>query len=109
MRLLLAVAILYSLSALTLAIIGLHEDYQPSDAGVVFGNKVEPSGEPSPSLASRLDKTIKLYRLGYFPAVIVSGGMGKEGWDEAQVMADYLANQGIPRSAILVDHAGNNT
>ena len=36
-------------------------------------------------------------------AVIVSGGFGKEGWDEAQVMADYLAARGVPQSAIMID------
>jgi uncharacterized SAM-binding protein YcdF (DUF218 family) len=76
---------------------------------VVFGNKVEPSGEPSPSLASRLDKTVLLYQRGLFPRVIVSGGLGKEGWDEAQVMADYLSTHGIPRQSILMDNQGNNT
>ena len=34
--------------------------------GVVFGNKVEPWGEPSPSLASRLDKALALYQAGMF-------------------------------------------
>jgi vancomycin permeability regulator SanA len=109
MRLFLAAAAVYLLAAIVLTLFGLHEDARPADVGVVFGNKVEPSGEPSPSLASRLDKAVDLYQRGLFPAVIVSGGMGKEGWDEAQVMADYLAERGVPRSAILLDHEGNNT
>lgn len=109
MRLILAAVALYSLAALVLALFGLNEDPRPADVGVVFGNKVEPWGEPSPSLASRLDKAVVLYHQGFFPTVIVSGGLGKEGWDEAQVMADYLAERGIPRSAILIDHEGNNT
>jgi vancomycin permeability regulator SanA len=102
-------AALYFLAALALALFGLREDAKVADVGVVFGNKVEPWGEPSPSLAARLDKAIVLYQRGLFPKVIVSGGMGKEGWDEAQVMADYLAGRGIPRAAILIDHEGNNT
>ncbi len=108
-RILLTGAGLFLLAALILMLAGLREDARPADVGVVFGNKVEPWGEPSPSLASRLDKTVNLYRRGFFPSVIVSGGLGKEGWDEAQVMADYLAARGVPRSAILIDHQGNNT
>jgi uncharacterized SAM-binding protein YcdF (DUF218 family) len=109
LRLLLVSTGLYLLAALVLALFGLQEDACPADVGVVFGNKVEPWGEPSFSLASRLDKAVNLYERGFFPALIVSGGLGKEGWDEAQVMADYLAARGIPRPAILIDHEGNNT
>lgn len=100
---------LYLLAALALALLGLYEDASPADVGVVFGNKVERSGRPSLSLASRLDQALDLYKRGFFPAVIVSGGVGKEGWDEAQVMADYLAARGVPRSAIILDSQGSNT
>lgn len=108
-RFILACAALFLLAALALTIFGLQEDVQQADVGVVFGNKVERSGVPSLSLASRLDKTLALYQRGAFTRVIVSGGVGKEGWDEAQVMADYLVERGIPREAILVDSQGNNT
>lgn len=108
-RLALAFVCLYLLAAAILAVSGLREDARPADAGVVFGNKVELSGEPSPSLASRLDKAVDLYQRGLFPKVIVSGGLGKEGWDEAQVMAAYLIARGIPESAMLIDSQGNNT
>ncbi len=109
LRLFAAIVALYLIAAAALALAGLQQDARPADVGVVFGNKVEPWGEPSPSLASRLDKAVDLYRRGYFPQVIVSGGFGKEGWDEAQVMANYLAARGVPRPAILIDHEGNNT
>jgi uncharacterized SAM-binding protein YcdF (DUF218 family) len=108
-RLLLAGIGLYFFAALLLMLAGLKETLAPADVGVVFGNKVEPWGEPSPSLASRLDKALTLYQQGYYPRLIVSGGLGKEGWDEAQVMADYLVARGVPREAILVDSQGNNT
>lgn len=102
-------AALYLLAAAALTWAGLRQDAQPADVGVVFGNKVQPWGQPSASLASRLDKAAKLYHQGLFPRVIVSGGLGKEGWDEALVMADYLVERGVPREAILVDQQGNNT
>jgi uncharacterized SAM-binding protein YcdF (DUF218 family) len=108
-RLILIFAGLYLLAAVLLGAAGMAEDQTHADALVVFGNKVEPSGEPSPSLASRLDEAVGLYQQGRAPWVIVSGGLGKEGWNEASVMADYLAGRGIPRSAILVDGEGNNT
>jgi uncharacterized SAM-binding protein YcdF (DUF218 family) len=109
LRAALGVAALYLLAALALALAGLPESSERFDAAVVFGNKVDPSGQPSASLASRLDKALLLYRRGQFSEVLVSGGVGREGWDEAQVMAGYLAARGIPREAILLDNQGNNT
>jgi len=108
-RLILVGIALYLSAALVLSLVGLREDAQQADVGVVFGNKVDRSGVPSLSLAARLDKALALYRQGVFPKLIVSGGVGKEGWDEAQVMADYLIARGVPRDAILVDSQGNNT
>ena len=109
LRLFLVTAALYLIAAVALALSGLQQDARQADVGVVFGNKVEPWGEPSPSLAARLDKAVELYAHGTFPAVIVSGGFGKEGWDEAQVMAEYLTARGVPQSAIFIDRQGNNT
>ncbi|MFX7825239.1 YdcF family protein, partial [Acinetobacter baumannii] len=67
-------------------------------------------GTPSDRLRARLDKAAELYRQGMFPCIIVSGGTGKEGFSEAQVMAAYLSEvQTVPRSAILLDEQGNTT
>jgi len=65
------------LATLVLTFAGLQEDVRSTNVGVVFGNKVEPSGVSSPNLASRQEKTVQLYRRGLFPKVIVSGGLGK--------------------------------
>ena len=43
------------------------------------------------------------------PLIIVSGATGKEGHDEAVVMAAYLAAQGVPPAAVLTDSAGVDT
>lgn len=89
---------------------GLHDDTQVSDVGVVPGSQVMPDGRPSDRLRARLDKAVELYRQGMFKHVIVSGGTGKEGFSEAQVMADYLASQQqVPREAIILDEHGDTT
>lgn len=41
--------------------------------------------------------------------IITSGGLGKEGHYEAEVMAAYLQENGIPKNRILIDNEGNNT
>lgn len=89
---------------------GLKDDTQASDVGIVLGSQVLPPGKPSRRLQARLDKTIELYKGGVYKHVIVSGGIGKEGFSEARVMADYLVDFGaIPREAILLDEMGNTT
>lgn len=81
----------------------------PSDVAIVLGNKVELDGKPSKRLQSRLDKAVELYNEKYFDHIIVSGGIGKEGFDEAKVMKDYLVKAGIQHYAIIEDNNGVNT
>ncbi len=88
---------------------GLADELEASDLAVVFGNKVNEDGTPSPRLKARLDRAHELYRARTVPLLLVSGGLGREGFDEAKVMADYLAGRGMPREHILVDSAGNNS
>ena len=88
---------------------GLVDRLGTADIGLVLGSKVGSDGTPSPRLRARLDRTVELYRLGYFPAVITSGGIGKEGYDEASVMRDYLVSNGIPGDRVIVDSRGTTT
>jgi hypothetical protein len=88
---------------------GVSDDVQTSDVGIVLGSKVNPDGVPSARLAARLDKALRLYRQGLLRSVIVSGGVGKEGFDEAAVMQRWLVARGVPAGAILVDRHGDNT
>lgn len=88
---------------------GLNDELEVSDAAVVLGNKVELNGKPSKRLQGRLDKAAELYEKNCFEYVIVSGGTGKEGFDEAVVMKEYLAEKGIPDDKILLDSNGYNS
>ncbi|MFF2483473.1 YdcF family protein [Paenibacillus sp. NPDC058071] len=88
---------------------GLKDELKPVDAAVVLGNKVELNGQPSERLKARLDKSVELYDGGYYTFIIVSGGIGKEGFDEAAVMKSYLINKGIPEDKIIEDNNGYNS
>jgi vancomycin permeability regulator SanA len=88
---------------------GTRDRIAPADLALVLGSKVNPDGTPSPRLQSRLDKAVELHGKGVFSRILVSGGIGKEGYDEAAVMADYLVRKGVPRGSILEDNAGNTT
>ena len=97
------------IGTLVLAVAGLCDDIDKADACLVLGSKVEPDGAPSARLRARLDRTFELYRAGYFPTIIASGGIGKEGYDEAVVMRDYLVAHGVPQEHVIVDSGGVTT
>ncbi|EDY18076.1 protein of unknown function DUF218 [Chthoniobacter flavus Ellin428] len=97
------------LGTIVLVIAGLRDDLGHADVGLVLGSKVETNGTPSTRLRARLDRTLECYRAGYFPEIIVSGGIGKEGYDEAIVMRDYLVAHGLPGEHILLDNKGVTT
>jgi uncharacterized SAM-binding protein YcdF (DUF218 family) len=85
-------------------------DYRAEvDAVVIFGAQVHPSGVLSGTLASRVDKGIELYEQGYTPLLIMSGGTGIEGVNEAEAMRRYAIERGVPAEAILLDREGNNS
>lgn len=88
---------------------GLTDEVGTADVAVVLGNRIEKDGTPSDRLKGRLDKAVDLYNKGWYSHIIVSGGMGKEGYDEAVVMRQYLVDRGIPAENILIDSAGINT
>jgi len=88
---------------------GLTEEDCAADVAVVLGNQVHPDGTPSDRLKARLDRAAELYELGCFASIILSGGIGKEGVDEAVAMRDYLLRYGIAEDALIVDSEGANT
>lgn len=95
--------------AFAVTLLGFRETLFAADAAVVPGNQVFPDGVPSRRLAARLDRAVALYRQGSCPVIIVSGGIGREGIDEARAMASYLFRHGIPEHAVVIDSSGVNT
>ena len=89
---------------------GLHDDIPAkADCGLILGNKVKENGKLSLRLLSRCERGLALYNNGVVPRLIVSGGLGKEGFFEGDKMRDFLTKNGVPDSCIIVDNAGNNT
>jgi vancomycin permeability regulator SanA len=105
----LALVLAFTLAATLIVADGLTDDIHSADVAIVPGNTVEKDGHPSERLRARLDQTIALYRQGLFPEVIVSGGVGSEGFDEAEVMKRYLVENGVPDGRIHVDGGGATT
>jgi len=88
---------------------GLLSRAQPSDVCVVLGNAVLADGTPSKRLRARLEKARDVYTRGHCRIIVVSGGVGKEGHDEAEVMKHYLVSHGVSSGQIIVDSRGVNT
>ena len=85
-------------------------DYRrPADVAVVFGARVYASGQPSPLLADRIQTGVALYRSGLVPLLVMSGGDGSDGFNEARVMRDVAVADGVDPAAIVVDPMGNTT
>ncbi len=97
------------ISAVVIVWDGLTDELGRADVAVVFGNRVEVDGTPSTRLQARLDRSIALYRAGWCRYILVSGGLGREGHNEAVVMQHYLQDHGIPIEHIFVDREGTNT
>jgi vancomycin permeability regulator SanA len=85
-------------------------DYtRTADVAVVLGAKVYPDGTPSLSLSDRLDTGIELYRHGHVRYLLMTGGTGVEGCNEALAMRDFAIGAGVAEEDILIDTEGVNT
>lgn len=97
------------IAAMAISWDGLHDQVVNADLAIVLGNEVYADGSPSPRLQGRLDAALSLYMSGYCKTIMVSGGFGKNGVDEAEVMKNYLINHGVPEAHIYTDNKGVNT
>ena len=72
---------------------------------LLFGDKVPPL------LAQRLDKGLAIYeRFNRKPVIIVSGGQGDDEWiSEAEAMAGYLIDKGVPADSIFLENKSRTT
>ena len=81
----------------------------PSDALVVLGARVDPDGNPSPTLRARVVHAVALYRQGLAPKLVFSGGVGDFGDSEARVSQRLAISLGVPETACLLEEASHST
>ncbi|TCN57435.1 YdcF family protein [Flavobacterium circumlabens] len=94
---------------LYITIDGLSDNGEKADIAVILGNKVNEDGTLSERLEKRLECGLRLYQNHRVKKIIVSGGLGKEGYYEGDKMKEYLIANKVPDSVIIVDNLGNNT
>lgn len=82
-----------------------------SDCIIVLGGGLnKQTGKPLSTLAYRLDRAKSLFDKGYARYIIVSGGLGSdEIISEAESMYNYLVEQSVPSSAIIMEDKSTNT
>lgn len=88
---------------------GFQDSAENADMIVVLGNAVSADGKLSPRLQARMDRAIELYKAGRSQLLFVSGGVDKQGSDEADAMRRYALSRDVARYHIVVDSKGNNT
>jgi uncharacterized SAM-binding protein YcdF (DUF218 family) len=82
---------------------------RPAAAIVVLG-AAQYVGHPSPVLRARLDHAIDLWRRGFAPRIIFTGGFGnRDTTSEAAVSRRYAIDHGVPSDAILIENSGRTT
>jgi uncharacterized SAM-binding protein YcdF (DUF218 family) len=97
---------------LTWALVQATPQSQPAKAEVivVLGGGVSPEGIPVSSSAERAQKAAELWKAGYAPLVLISGGYTVIGpRTEAQSMAIILRGLGVPSKALILESNSLNT
>ncbi len=82
---------------------------RPAAAIVVFG-AAEYRGRPSPVLRARIDHALSLYRVGFAPKIITTGGPGGDpNFTEASVERNYLVEHGVPSEDVIMEDESTST
>lgn len=85
------------------------DEARPADVILVLG-AAEYRGRPSPVLRARLDHALELYHRSLAPRIMTTGGAGGDPvFTEGAVGRSYLASQGVPPEAIIVETEGETT
>ncbi len=80
-----------------------------ADAAIILGARVNADGTVSEALAQRLLTGIELYHEGRVKRLIMTGGTGDSGVNEADAMAEFARAHGVPAAAVLRDRDGVTT
>ncbi|MGC8781178.1 MAG: YdcF family protein [Anaerolineae bacterium] len=88
---------------------GRRDDAAPADAVVVLGARVEWDGRPSADLASRVAHAIEVWRAGYAPNFICTGGFRNERLSAAAVCRRLALHAGVADDRIFLADGTTNT
>ena len=83
---------------------------EPADVGIVLGASLW-GDVPSPGLRERLDQSLEDYEAGRFKFFVLTGGLDtpESNFTEAEGMANYLEQHGVPREKMLLENKATST
>lgn len=88
---------------------GCRTDLRKVDCIVVLGARSLPDGQPGPSLRARCDRGVELWRQGWAPHLLFTGGRGSSGTVEGEVGVAYARKRGVPESALRFEGQSHTT
>lgn len=94
----------------TVFVYGLSDRAQPSDVIVVLGAGLNRDLSPSPGEVRRATRAAELWKAGYAPVIICSGGYAQ--WatrSEATGCAQVLRANGVPEDVIVLEERSRST
>jgi len=104
-----ATGVVYTVALAVVLVASQHDQRRPADAIIVLG-AAQYNGRPSPVLRARLDHAIELYREGYAPIIVVTGGVGRgDTLSEAIVGQRYLVAHEVPEEDVVAQPLGRST
>lgn len=80
-----------------------------ADAIVVLGAGVGLDGKAGKGLERRVLHAARLYKKGFAPHIIMTGGVGTNPPAEAEVAARLAMTKGVPRAAIALENKSTST
>ncbi len=80
-----------------------------AEVAIVPGALVEPDGEMSAMLATRVEQASRLWHAGTVEKILVSGDHGQWVYDEPDTMRKALVADGVAPRDVFEDHAGFDT
>ncbi|HEX9109781.1 MAG TPA: YdcF family protein [Longimicrobiales bacterium] len=101
-----AVLALWAFTVAEVLLAGARSELRPADAIMVLG-AAQYNGHPSPVLRARLDYAIDLWRAGWAPRLVMTGGIGRrDTLSEAEVARRYAVARGVPDSVVYAEKNG---
>lgn len=90
--------------------VGDRDQAAPADVIIVLGAAAY-DAKPSPVFEERIRHGLSLYRAGYAPRLIFTGGFGGSGarFSESQVARRYALRHGVPEKDMLIETVSRTT
>lgn len=92
-----------------ITVAGQTTDLRKVDCILVPGAKAEADGTPGVSLTGRVNRAVELWKEGWAPAILFTGGRGETGTVEGEVAQRYAVSQGVPLEATDLEGSSHNT